>query len=95
MPITFLTLPRELRDEINQLSLNSQDVIYPHGTECLEELGIVPYNKCNQKVAVGLLGTSKKSRGEAMPFLFGENAWAISNSNHLIENMNVSFINSV
>lgn len=69
----FLSLPREIRDQIYRLVLNTISVINPHPTKdesIIQGSGSLP--------STALLAVSKQVRAEARPLFYRENTWQLA-----------------
>ena len=75
---SFLGLPFEIRTIIYDLSLITDEVIFPYVTYYEADDGIKPYSGSGMKLAIGLLGVNKMVRTEAAAVLFGRNTWHLS-----------------
>lgn len=76
--LTFLDLPAEVRLIVYELSLVSDQIMFPNVTYYERMNGIRPYSETKQKLAIGLVGTNRIIRTEATHILFGKNTWHLS-----------------
>jgi len=80
-PFNFLELPREIRDEIYNLSLITEYEIVMHPEEY--ELSNVPTFGTDDQPCVGLLQLNKQIYAESFPVFYGKNTFRLpTNTQH-------------
>ena len=89
---TFLSVPREIRDQIYREGLTVSEVICPDVSK-KESRPHLPTHKVQGHVlAIGLLSTSKYIREEALQIFIGGNQWRIQISNRWVDEDEDDFI---
>lgn len=76
-----MTIPLEIRKIIYELSLVTNETIYPCVLPHHEADGIVPYRKSQYKLAMSLLAVNKQIQEESKEILYGHNRFDVIKCN--------------